>query len=244
MNDKHVRLSIGALVSWLIFSAVWNLLNKLLSILMIVFSLNGFAHAKGNDKMIDEILNYWFDYYNHSEPLYNRELWWEKNDKTDYFIKNKFDEIRKKAIKGELDHWLNSSRGMLAYVILIDQFSRNIYRNTPEMFQNDELARTVVRKGIRNGDDKKLTLTERVFFYLPLEHSEDLNDQSQSILLFEKLYDETPNNEKSIAENFLNYAKQHQKIISKFKRFPHRNKILKRESTLEEILYLEIHPGF
>lgn len=83
-----------------------------------------------------------------------------------------------------------------------------------------------------------------MFFYLPLEHSEDLNDQNQSILLFEKLYEDTPSHEKAIALNFLNYAKQHRDVISQFNRFPHRNGILKRESTLEERQYLKTHPGF
>jgi uncharacterized protein (DUF924 family) len=221
-----------------------SLITKLTGILIIVFSLNVFAHTESPDKMIDEILNYWFDYHHHSEPLYDRQFWWDKNDKTDHFIKNKFGEIRKQAIKGELNHWLNSTKGKLAYVILIDQFSRNIYRNTPEMFENDELARAIIKKGIKNGDDKQLTLTERVFFYLPLEHSEDLNDQNQSILLFEKLYEDTPSHEKANALNFLNYAKQHRDVIRQFNRFPHRNVILKRESTPEELLYLKTHPGF
>lgn len=128
-----------------------SLITKLPGILIIVFSLNVFAHTGNNDKMIDEILNYWFDYHHHSEPLYDRQLWWDKNDKTDHFIKNTFGEIRKQAIKGELDHWFNSTKGTLAYVILIDQFSRNIYRNTPEMFENDELARTIIKQSIKKG---------------------------------------------------------------------------------------------
>lgn len=197
-----------------------------------------------NTHMIDNILDYWFDPQNHSTSLYDRGLWWEKNANTDNFIKNKFEKLRTLAIQGELNDWLNSPKGTLAYVILIDQFSRNMYRDTPQMFQYDELARTAAKQAIENGQDIKLSLTERVFLYLPFEHSEDLSDQNFSVSLFKKLHEKTPINEKEIANNFLTYAKKHQEIIQKFKRFPHRNKILSRTTTKEEEIYLKTNPGF
>jgi uncharacterized protein (DUF924 family) len=194
--------------------------------------------------MIDTILDYWFDYQNHPESLYNRGFWWEKNANTDSFIKNKFGKIREQAIIGDLNDWLNSPKGTLAYMILIDQFSRNIYRDTPQMFQYDELASAAAKHAIENEMDKQLSLTERVFLYLPFEHSENLNDQNFSVSLFEKLYEETQHNEKEIANNFLNFAKKHREIIEKFNRFPHRNKILSRETTPDEETYLRTYPGF
>lgn len=193
---------------------------------------------------MDEVLNFWFDYKNETATIYNRNLWWLKDEKTDNTIREKFGLLREKAIRGELDNWLESPQGALAYIILIDQFSRNLFRNSPLMFKYDGLALKVAKESIKKGVDTKLTLTERVFMYLPLEHSESMSDQNESVALFEKLLQETPVAYKELAESFLNYAKDHQQIIEKFKRFPHRNKILSRESTVAEHEFLKSHAGY
>lgn len=193
---------------------------------------------------MDEVLNFWFDYKNEKAPIYNRNLWWLKDEKVDNTIREKFGPLREKATRGELDNWLESPQGTLAYIILIDQFSRNLFRNSPLMFKYDGLALKVAKESIKKGVDTKLTLTERVFMYLPLEHSESMSDQNESVALFEKLLQETPVEYKELAESFLNYAKDHLQIIETFKRFPHRNKILSRESTAAEHEFLKSHAGY
>ena len=198
----------------------------------------------GKDKTMDEILNFWFDYEHEKAPIYNRNLWWLKDEKIDNTIRKQFALRREQAIQGELNNWLKSSKGTLAYIILIDQFSRNLFRNTPHMFEHDTLALNAAKAAIEQGLDKKLTLTERVFIYLPFEHSENIDDQEKSVALYEKLFLETAAEYKNIAQIFLSYAEDHHQIIQKFQRFPHRNKILSRESTRAEIEFLESHPGY
>ncbi|MCS5707796.1 DUF924 domain-containing protein [Candidatus Berkiella cookevillensis] len=193
---------------------------------------------------MDEILNFWFDYEHEKAPIYNRKIWWVKDQKVDNILREKFGLLREKAIKGELDDCLELPKGTLAYIILIDQFSRNLFRDTPKMFEYDALALSAAKRALKQGLDKTLTLTERVFMYLPLEHSENMNDQNESVALFEQLLNETPEQYKSIAALFLNYARDHRLIIEKFQRFPHRNKTLSRESTSAEIEFLASHPGY
>jgi uncharacterized protein (DUF924 family) len=223
------------------------MLKKIIILFITLFSINvvfGANHQNSDDKDIQKILNYWFDYENQTASLYDRDIWWKKNEAIDDEIRKQFLPLRKKAIEGELNNWLNTSKGTLAYVILIDQFSRNMFRNSAQMYQYDELALKASKMAIKNGIDKKLSLIERVFLYLPLEHSENQNDQNQSVALFENLYEQTPNETKELAGKYLRYATEHQDIINKFNRFPHRNKILSRESSALEIDYLQSHPGY
>ncbi len=202
------------------------------------------AQKEVEDKNIQHILNYWFDYANQPATLFNRAMWWKINPEIDNQIKAQFENLRNKAVKGELNAWLKSPKGTLAYVILIDQFSRNLYRNSPKMYEDDILAINASKDAIEKGFDQKLTLTERVFLYLPLEHSENLDDQNRNVILFEKLVEDSPNETKEIAQNYLKYAKEHQSIIKQFNRFPHRNKILGRDSTPAEIEFLRTHSGY
>lgn len=193
---------------------------------------------------MEQLLDFWFDYTYETDPLYNRDMWWTKNEKTDKEIQLQFGALREQAIKGELNAWLDTPKGTLAYVILIDQFSRNLFRNDPQMVQNDPLALMAAKHAIAKGYDRTLSLTERVFIYMPFEHSENINDQNKSVALFEKLYEDTPDAQKGIAENFVKYAKDHRDIIQKFNRFPHRNKILNRKDTPEETEFLKTHKGY
>lgn len=195
-------------------------------------------------KQIQKVLQFWFDANHHSEPLYNRDIWWAKDQKWDTEIREQFGQLRRQAIQGDLKHWLNTPQGTLAYIILIDQFSRNMYRDKPAMYQYDGLALKAAKLAIEKKYDEALTLTQRVFMYLPLEHAENLQAQEQSLSLFKQLYKDTPEGYKDIAQNYLNYAIAHHEIISKFNRFPHRNKILDRESSPEEIAFLKEHKGF
>lgn len=190
---------------------------------------------------IEQVLDFWFDYSHHHQVLYNRAQWWQKGKVFDEMIRQKFAELRQQALEGKLNTWLATPRGALAYIILIDQFSRNLFRETPLMYQYDNLALAAAHQAINNQFDKALSLTERVFLYMPFEHSEQISDQKKSVQLFEALLMETPTEVKPIAESYLWHAKEHYSAIEKFHRFPYRNKILGRNSTSEEIEFLKVY---
>lgn len=196
------------------------------------------------DMRVEEVLSFWFDYSSHDEPLYTRELWWQKDEIFDDTIRKRFSKLRHDAIAGKLNAWLETSKGTLAYIILIDQFSRNLLRESPEMYEHDNLALEAVLKGIDKGFDQSLSLTERVFFYMPFEHSENLEHQKISLQLFKNVLEEAPSEVKSIAENYYKFAEEHYSVIKKFNRFPHRNKIFGRASTKDETIFLKTHQGW
>ena len=123
-------------------------------------------------------------------------------------------------------------------IILADQFSRNMYRDTPRAFFSDPKARTWCKAGLENGADRTLRPIERIFFYLPMEHSESLDDQVRSVALCKELAESVPDAHRELFDGYLNYAVRHCEIVERFGRFPHRNAILGRESTDEEIAFL------
>jgi uncharacterized protein (DUF924 family) len=190
------------------------------------------------------ILDFWFGTNKDDAALAaeRAKLWWIKSDETDSVIRARFEEVARKAARGELDTWAESPQGRLALIILTDQFPRNMFRNTPEAFAFDALARAWCKEGLRNNVHLALRPIERVFFYLPLEHSESLDDQEQSVALFRELVDGVGNESREVFAGFLDYALRHREVIARFGRFPHRNRILGRESTVEEIAFLK-EPG-
>ncbi len=125
-----------------------------------------------------------------------------------------------------------------------DQFPRNLYRQNARAFANDSLAIDAAREGVLRGDDLALTIDQRVFFYLPFEHSESLLDQHTSVGLYSKLRDDTPPAHRELSETTLSYAEAHRSAILRFGRFPHRNTVLGRASRPDEIEYLEQGGGF
>ncbi|MGQ0658696.1 MAG: DUF924 family protein [Chromatiales bacterium] len=169
-------------------------------------------------------------------------LWWTRNEKTDQLIRERFVELRESAIAGRMNQWAKSPAGRLALIILIDQFSRNLFRNEPQAFEHDALARCWCVAGLTLGEDRRLRPIERVFFYLPLEHSELLEDQERSVALYRALCEEVPASQRPAFAGFLEYADRHRDVIQRFDRFPHRNAILSRASTPEEIEFLK-QPG-
>lgn len=175
----------------------------------------------------DSILKFWFEGIDPS-------LQFKKDEKLDQEIKTKFGDLLEKAKAGELDSWKNNPESLFALIILLDQFSRNIYRNNGKAFEADKLALSIAKQGIEKGFDKQINPKRRMFFYMPFMHSENMENQEKCIELFEELAKE---NEK--AKHNLKYAKMHKDIIEKFNRFPHRNKILNRQSTKEEIEFLK-----
>jgi uncharacterized protein (DUF924 family) len=165
--------------------------------------------------------------------------WWSKKSAVDLDITQRFEAVMSLAQERALDHWASSPQGLLALILLTDQFPRNVYRDTGKAFSFDPLARAWCEAGLQSGADLELRPIERVFFYLPLEHSESLADQERSVNLYEKLIAGLDGVHRAEFEGFLWFAKRHREIIQRFGRFPHRNEILGRESTPEEISFLQ-----
>lgn len=188
----------------------------------------------------EEILNFWFGRLNdHGLPRPTRSLFWFQKDATaDKIIRVYFEPHLKAAIAGELDHWADTARGRLALIVLFDQFSRNMYRATPAAFMQDAKALQLCTAGIGLGMDKELAPIERAFFYFPLEHAEDLDAQHRCVDMFTKLIALSEEPAKTRLSGFLDYASEHRNIIARFGRFPHRNKILQRNSSEDELNYL------
>nr|WP_221200410.1 DUF924 family protein [Litorivivens lipolytica] len=170
------------------------------------------------------------------------QLWWGKSEDNDHLIWAKFSHRVEQASAGSLTHWLEQPEGRLAAIILIDQFRRNIYRDKPEAFAEDSLALRWCREGLAQNVDSLLRPIERVFFYLPLEHSESISDQEESMRQFARLRDESAPPLRPLFDNFYDFARRHYDIIARFGRFPHRNAVLGRDSTPEEIAFLR-QPG-
>ncbi len=188
----------------------------------------------------EEILDFWFGGLDPPEARF--ETWFEKSENTDREIRERFAQEVEAAWRGEYGEWKETARGRLALIIMLDQFPRNIHRNTARAFKYDEDARRLSEEGIELGHDRELPLLGRLFFYLPLEHHEDARSQLRSVLLYKELLDEAPENERATWEMVHDYALRHRDIIERFGRFPHRNEALGRKSTEEEIEFLK-QPG-
>jgi uncharacterized protein (DUF924 family) len=192
----------------------------------------------------ESILEYWFGTEADDLVAANQHaaLWWKKNPKIDEEIRDRFASLLDAAANGNLDDWLTDPHGRLAMIILVDQFSRNMYRDTPRSFAFDAFSQNWCKSGLDSGADRLLRPIERVFFNLPLEHSESLQDQQRSVALSKELAESVPDAHRELFDGFLNYAVRHCEIVQRFGRFPHRNAILGRESTDEEIAFLQ-QPG-
>jgi uncharacterized protein (DUF924 family) len=193
------------------------------------------------------VLDFWFG--EHPSPLSAKEisqqqskLWWSKNETIDNEIRQRFEPTLKALLSGQYNTWFESAQGRLAAIIVLDQFSRNMYRDSAHAFSQDSLALHWALQGIRQGDDKKLTPLQRVFFYLPLEHCEQLSMQDLAIEKFEQLAAGASEDFTDLAKGFVSYAHQHQQVITRFGRFPHRNDLLHRQSSAAELDYLA-QPG-
>jgi len=193
---------------------------------------------------VEDILGFWFGELPKDAPVPQErfELWFGGGEETDRMIRKRFEADLMRAARGDFDHWRESARGTLALIILLDQFPRNIYRTTSKAYAFDARALGLCLEGMDGGQDLRLTAVERAFFYLPLEHSEELEMQARSVRVFEVLLESAPARMKKMCEGFLDYALRHQKIIERFGRFPHRNAALGRGSTAEEEAFLK-EPG-
>lgn len=187
------------------------------------------------------VLDYWFGPTRDDHVAANRQhkLWFTKSDTTDQFIRDRFLDLHAALNAGLADVWANQgARARLAAIIVLDQFSRNMFRGQPAAFASDPLALKLARDGIARGEDSDLSELERSFFYLPFEHSESLMDQDESVALFTRLSADARSVFRPICESSHDYAEQHREIIRTFGRFPHRNAILGRANTAAEAEYL------
>lgn len=167
------------------------------------------------------------------------KLWWAKDAATDALMRQRFEGTLAMVPSGALANWSSTPQGRLALILLTDQFPRNMYRDSPAAFAYDALARTWCREGLAMGIDRSLRPIERVFFYLPLEHSEALEDQDLCVALFSQLLQQVPPEQRPVFEGFHDFAGRHRMIIARFGRFPHRNAILGRVSSAEEAAFLQ-----
>ena len=180
---------------------------------------------------VDEILEFWFGA--EDDDLSQAEsLWFIPNPEFDRLCTERFLNVYEDAARGLLDDWRSEPRSCLALVLLLDQFPRNMFRDTPRAFATDAKARDVARHAIDAGFDRALSTVQRMFLYLPLEHSENLDDQFESVRLTRALAAEDP------GSDALKYAEQHLEIIQRFGRFPARNAALGRQSTDQELAFL------
>lgn len=189
---------------------------------------------------INDILTFWFGHVEETiVPSEHRaRLWFGENPLVDTQIKQKFSGLLKAAVNHECQDWQQSARGQLALIILLDQFSRHIDRNTAKAYQQDSEALNICTQGMASEYDHKLSLIERVFFYFPLLHSERLVYQEQSVRAYQTLSELAFSETRVIYDSFLKFAHYHYNLIKRFSRFPQRNKVLGRQSTQEEIAYL------
>ena len=169
-------------------------------------------------------------------------LWWQKQPAVDTEIRKRFAPLVERAATGELDSWLGELRGRLALILLTDQFPRNIWREQAVAFAFDVLALRWAKEALVLGLDTRARPIERVFLYLPLEHSENLADQQHAVRLFDALAASVSSELRPAFDGFLDYARRHLEIIERFGRFPHRNAALGRETTAAEADFLR-QPG-
>jgi uncharacterized protein (DUF924 family) len=181
--------------------------------------------------MQEEILEFWFGRPGTAEYGSTRNVWFRKDVAFDAAIRERFGAAIETALSGGFTDW-TSPRGMLARILLLDQFTRNAFRDTPRAFAGDSLALTLAGEAIARGDDDRRIAVERWFMYMPFVHAESAPAQERAVELFRKLRDQA-----GLADP-LQWAERHAAVVQRFGRFPHRNAILGRESTAEEVAFL------
>lgn len=187
------------------------------------------------DDMVRQVLQFWFGEPPTATP---RAEWFRKDPAFDEAIRARFGALVERALAGGLRDWEATPQGALARIVLLDQFTRNSFRDTPRAFAGDAQALAAAQALVARGDDRRLAPLERWFVYLPFEHAEDLAAQHESLRLFGMLADEFP----AVGADALLWARKHYDVILRFGRYPHRNDVLGRASTAEEVAFLR-EPG-
>jgi uncharacterized protein (DUF924 family) len=186
----------------------------------------------------DAILDLWFG----SEPDLYRDAWFRADPAFDSALRDAFSATAERAAQGELSDWVSEPLGALALCLLLDQVPRNIHRGTARAFAADPLARDVAREAVLvRRHDLRLTAMQRIFLYLPFEHSEAMVDQDLSVALFEGLRDDS---RAAAPDGAIDYAWRHRRVVARFGRFPHRNAALARANSEAETAFLARHGGF
>ena len=184
-----------------------------------------------------DVLEFWFGAPGSAEHGSLRKCWFEKDPAFDAEIRRRFLALVDEAAAGRLDDWADRPEGLLALIVLLDQFPRNLFRDAPRAFATDAQALALAQQALAQGVDALLMPVARAFIYLPFEHSEDLAMQDRAVALFAALAQHG-----EAFASYLDYAERHRDVIRRFGRFPHRNAILGRASTPEEIAFLA-RPG-
>lgn len=196
----------------------------------------------------EEVHHFWFgeDAAAPEVLATHAKLWFNGGKAFDRTLTEQFLPLLETLSAGPLAHdWAaRGARGRLAAILVLDQMSRNIFRDSPRAFAQDMLALHLCKEGLAAGDDAQLSEAERIFFYLPLEHSEAMEDQIRAVDLFTALSANARKPFRQFVDNTLDYARQHQDVIRRFGRFPHRNAAVGRQSTDEEKEWLAEGGGF
>jgi uncharacterized protein (DUF924 family) len=192
----------------------------------------------------EQVLDFWFGACGADGSLdpAKQKMWFGDGRKYDAEIREQFGTLHERASRGELDAWAETPRGRMALVILFDQMSRHIHRDTPLAFAQDPAAQNLALDGINRNVDRELIPAQRAFFYIPFEHAEDIELQRLGVRCFDGLARTVAPAVREEYESYRDYCQRHRSIVERFGRFPHRNAILGRASTPEEIEFLK-QPG-
>ena len=195
-------------------------------------------------KKINSILSFWFGSVEDRENIIDidkriNSLWFSRNKENSDKLKNKFMDLLEDAKRGEYSNWVSEPYGRLALIVLLDQFSRHIYYNDMRAYEGDKLALKYSLEGVDTKLDRKIKPIERVFFYMPLIHSEYVEYVEKGLNLLKKLRKYSPKYLIPEIDNSIEFAKHHIDLLENFGRYPHRNKILGRRNTKEETEYLK-----
>ena len=188
-----------------------------------------------------DVLEFWFGVdpvLAPSDIEQRRQLWYQGGAAVDDTIRERFGALVTDSIAGAYAEWENQARSRLALIIALDQFPRNIYRGTAQAFAGDSRALQLALDGIDQGMDRELVLVERMFYYLPLQHAEDLEVQDRSVIEYQTLTGQCEEGFEDFVQSSMEFTREHRDVVARFGRFPHRNKTLGRTSTDEEIAYL------
>lgn len=197
-----------------------------------------------DQKSIETIHEYWFGTISASPEYFNErsDLWYGGSHEQDVEIKERFGQDLQNAILETNLHWAEQSAGALVLVVLLDQFSRHVFRKSARAFAQDPLARAIAYRSVNQKLDEELSVPERLFLYHPFHHSESLDDQDYGIQLVETMESASHEEWKDHINESLDFFRGHRDVIARFGRFPHRNEVLERTSTEEEVDYLKSAP--
>jgi uncharacterized protein (DUF924 family) len=191
------------------------------------------------DPRAQDVLDVWFGAPGSPEFGTDRKLWWKKTRAFDAQLTERFGSLLVSAHEGGLRDWERAPLSMLALIVLLDQFSRNCFRNTPRAFAGDARALSLAHLLVEQGEDLRLpSAWHRAFAYMPFEHDESMPSQHEALRLFRQLKEETG------VASFYESAQRHAEVIERFGRFPHRNRVLGRATLPEEDAWLARHGGF